>query len=290
MEQAAEDVRASRALALASLAVFAVFLDTTALFVAFPSISETYSQATPSQLSWILNAYTITVAALLIPAGKVADRIGHKRGFLTGSSIFTVGSVLCAFAPSAAILVAFRIVQATGAAMLMPSSLALILRAFPPARIPSAIAIWGATGAAAGALGPTLAAAIIEYADWPWVFLINLPIGIVTLILGRRYLTESTAENVSMPAARGVLLIASAAALIALSLVEGRGWGWTSARTLTTFAAGTLLLGVFIIDQRHSRAPVLDLDMFQKRNFRWGNLAAMAFGAAFSAMFLGSIL
>jgi EmrB/QacA subfamily drug resistance transporter len=290
MTRLTEDVHARRTLALASLAVLAVFLDTTALFVAFPSIGETYDTATPAQLSWILNAYTITVAALLIPAGKIADQIGHKRGFLIGTSLFTAGSVLCAFAPSVGLLVLFRIVQATGAAILTPSSLALILRAFPPAKIPAAIAVWGAAGAAAGALGPTLAAAIIEFADWRWVFLINLPIGIVSFVFGRKHLTESTAEDVSMPAARGVLMVAAAAALLALALVEGSGWGWTSTRTVTTFTAGLLLAALFVGDQRRSSAPVLDLDMFQQRNFRWGNLAAVAFGAAFSAMFLGSIL
>jgi EmrB/QacA subfamily drug resistance transporter len=290
MTEDRDDAHAKRTLRIASLAIFAVFLDTTALFVAFPSIVETYESATPAQLSWILNAYTITVAALLIPAGKIADRIGHKRGFLMGTTVFTIGSVLCALAPSAAMLVVFRIVQAAGAAILTPSSLALILRAFPPAKIPAAIAVWGASGAAAGALGPTLAAGIIELADWRWVFLINLPIGVATLVFGRRHLRESRSQHVTMPAARGVVLIAASASILALSLVEGAGWGWTSGRTVITFALGLALLAVFVVDQQRTIAPVLDLEMFRSRNFRWGNIAAVAFGIAFSAMFLGSIL
>lgn len=132
------------------MAVLATFLDTTVLFVAFPDIVRSFPGTGPASLSWVLNAYTITFAALLIPAGKVADKVGHKRAFLAGSVLFTSASLVCALAPSAPLLVTFRVVQALGAAALIPSSLALVLRAYPPARIPFAVAIWGAQGAVAG--------------------------------------------------------------------------------------------------------------------------------------------
>ena len=148
-----------RTLTIASLAVLATFLDTTILYVAFPDITATFSHASASELSWVLNAYTIVFAAMLIPAGKLADRIGHRKVFLTGSIVFTIASMACGLAPSAELLIVFRIVQAVGAAALIPSSLALVMHAFAHDQLPRAVAIWGAAGAVAGALGPTLGAA-----------------------------------------------------------------------------------------------------------------------------------
>ncbi len=279
-----------RTLALTSLAVLAVFLDTTALFVAFPDIVRTFSSVTPAELSWVLNAYTITVAALLVPAGKVSDRLGHKRMFLTGTAIFTAASLASAMAPNAPMLITFRVVQAIGAAILTPSSLALILRAFAPAQLPAAIAIYGASGAVAAALGPTLGGTVVEFLNWRWVFLINLPIGLTSLWLGRKYLTESRTVQSPLPNPISVITIAAAAALLSLAAVQSDAWGWTGPRTIAAFAAGLLLLVLFVIAQRRSSQPVLNLELFSNRNFAWGNAGVFAFGFAFSAMFLGSIL
>ena len=175
-------------LASTSLAVFAVFLDTTILFVAFPAIRADFSEVSPSTLSWVLNAYTIVFAALLIPAGRLADRIGRRRTFLAAAVLFTVASMLCGLAPTAGLLVAARILQAVGAAALVPSSLALVLQTFPRSKIPVAVAIWGAVGAVAGAAGPTLGAFVVESFGWRWAFFINLPVGIVSYFVGRRVL------------------------------------------------------------------------------------------------------
>jgi EmrB/QacA subfamily drug resistance transporter len=277
-------------LAVSSLAVLAVFLDTTVLFVAFPDIVATFDTVAPTQLSWVLNAYTIVFAALLVPVGKLADRIGHKRAFLAGSALFTVASVLCAVAPSAGVLIAFRVVQAVGGAVLIPSSLALVLRAFPPGKIPVAVAVWGATGAVAGALGPTLGAVLVEAASWRWVFLLNVPIGIFTIVAGRRVLIESRNGDARLPAPLGVVLVAVAAGLVSLGVVQSEEWGWTSPATLGSIAVGGVLLGLFVLHQRSTTAPVLDLELFAIRNFSWGNAATMAFGIAFTAMFFSSIL
>lgn len=149
-------------LASTSLAVFAVFLDTTILFVAFPSIGADFPSVSSSSLSWILNAYTIVFAALLIPAGRLADRIGRRRTFLTSAVTFTLASMLCGLAPSVGFLVAARVLQAVSAAALVPSSLALVLQTFPRHKIPVAVAIWGAIGAVAGAAGPTLGALVVN--------------------------------------------------------------------------------------------------------------------------------
>lgn len=279
-----------RTLTIASLATLATFLDTTILYVAFPDISATFAEADAAELSWVLNAYTIVFAALLIPAGKLADRIGHRRVFLAGSAAFTAASVACGLAPTAEVLIGFRVVQAAGAAALIPTSLALVMHAFAHDQLPRAVAIWGVAGAVAGALGPTLGAAIVETLGWRWAFFINLPIGLYTILDGRRQLHESSDPGTRVPSLVGVALVASAAGVISYALVDTNRHGWASTRTLAVLAAGVLLLVAFVAHQRRTDAPSLDLELFRIRNFAWGNVAMLVFGTAFSALFFGSIL
>ena len=279
-----------RTLTIASLAVLATFLDTTILYVAFPDITATFSDTSASELSWVLNAYTIVFAAMLIPAGKLADRVGHRKVFLAGSTVFTMASMACGLAPSAELLIVFRIVQAVGAAALIPSSLALVMHAFAHDQLPRAVAIWGAAGAVAGALGPTLGAAIVEGLGWRWAFFINLPVGIYTVIAGRRNLHESSDPDTQVPSPVGVILIAGAAGLLSYGLVGTEEFGWLSGRTFGVLVAGLVMLAVFIVHQQHTKAPALDLDLFRIANFRWANLAMLVFGTAFAALFFGSIL
>jgi MFS family permease len=162
VDELTAEQRSRRTLTIASLATLATFLDTTILFVAFPDIGRTFSDTSTAELSWVLNAYTIGFAALLIPAGKVADRIGHRRSFLAGSVLFTAASIACGLAPTAEFLIVVRMFQAAGGAILIPSSLALVMHAFPRDQLPRAVAIWGAAGAVAGALGPTLGGAVVQ--------------------------------------------------------------------------------------------------------------------------------
>src|SRR3954471_20140692 len=178
-----------------SLAVFAVFLDTTIGFVSFPAISETFSAAGPSTVSWVLNAYTLVFAALLIPAGRLADRVGRRKMFLIGVVVFTTGSMLCGLSPTVGVLIAAEMLEAVGAAILVPASLALVLQTFPRNKVPVAVAIWGAIGAAAGAAGPTLGALVVSNLSWRWAFFINLPVGIVSFCLGRVVLPEGREEH-----------------------------------------------------------------------------------------------
>lgn len=287
---AAATRRAGLTLAVAALATLATFLDTTILFVAFPDIGASFVGADPSTLSWVLNAYTIVFAALLVPAGKLADRVGHRRAFLTGSALFTLASMACGLAPTVETLVGFRVLQAAGAAILIPSSLALVMRAFPGKDVPRAVAIWGAAGAVAGALGPTVGAAIVEGLGWRWAFFINLPVGLFTIGAGRRVLRESADPTTRVPSMVGVALVIAATATLSYALVDTETAGWTSGRTLALVVLGGALLAAFVAHQRRSSAPALDLELLAIGNVRWGNLAAFAFGIAFSAMFLGSIL
>jgi EmrB/QacA subfamily drug resistance transporter len=279
-----------RTLLVSSLAVFAVFLDTTILFVAFPDITRSFPDVAATNLSWILNGYTIVFGALLIPLGRYADRRGHRAMFLSGSAVFTLGSVLCAIAPSPQLLIAARVVQAIGGAALVPSSLALVLRSTPAPRVPISLAIWGAMGAVAGAVGPTLGAALVEIGGWRWVFIINLPVGIATVLLGRRFLHESRQPDTTIPAPLGVALLMTASALIALGLVRGEDWGWSSTATLASLIGGLGVLLLFVAHQSRTTAPTIELALFRVRNFAWGNAASLAFGIAFTTMFLAGIL
>lgn len=280
----------NRTLVIASLATLATFLDTTILYVAFPDIAATFADTGASALSWVLNAYTIVFAALLIPAGKVADRVGHRRVFLVGSALFTVASIACGLAPTAEVLIVFRVLQAAGGAALIPSSLALVMHAFAPDQLPRAVAIWGVAGAVAGALGPTLGAAIIEAFGWRWAFFINLPVGLYTVVAGRRALRESSDPETRIPSPVGVALVALAAATLSYAVVGTEDLGWLDTRTLGLFAAGCITALIFVAHQRRTDAPVLNLELFRIPNFTWANLAMLVFGTAFSALFLGSIL
>ncbi len=279
-----------RTLTIASLATLATFLDTTVLYVAFPDISATFSDASAAQLSWVLNAYTIVFAALLIPAGKIADKVGHRRVFLIGSALFTAASMACGLAPTVEVLIAFRVLQAAGAAALIPASLALVMHAFAHDQLPRAVAVWGAAGAAAGALGPTLGAALIEGFGWRSAFFLNLPVGVYTIVDGVKNLRESSAPDARVPSFVGSALVATAAALLSYGLIVTADDGWLGTKTVSFIVAGVITLALFIVHQSRTDAPALDLDLFKARNFSWGNLTMLVFGVAFSAMFFSSIL
>jgi EmrB/QacA subfamily drug resistance transporter len=293
-EPAADDAKQHNpwvVLASTSLAVFAVFLDTTILFVAFPSIREQFSSTEPSTLSWILNAYTIVFAALLIPAGRLADRVGRRKTFLWAAVVFTIASMLCGLAPTVGVLIVARILQAVAAAALVPASLALVLQTFPRHKIPVAVAIWGAVGAVAGAAGPTLGALVIENLGWRWAFYINLPVGIVSFLLGRRVLPEWRESNPGrLPDPTGVVVLASGLALAAYGIVKTDQWGWGSAKFVAAELVAAVLIAWFVRRCSKVANPVLDLTLFESQSFRWANAAMLIYATGFSAMFLGNVL
>ena len=225
-------------LLVASFGAFLAFLDATIVNVAFPNIRESFPDATISNLSWILNAYSIVFAAFLVVSGRLADLVGRRRTFTNGVLLFTVASVLCALAPSVQVLVAFRVVQALGAALLVPASLALVVEAFPTAKRSHAVGLWGAAAALAAGLGPPIGGALVEWGDWRWAFMVNLPFGLAALWAGRRLLVESRAPGRRrMPDLLGASVSALMLGALTLGIVKGGDWGWTSPATIACFVA-----------------------------------------------------
>ena len=172
-------VAARTVLLIAALGVFMAFVDNTIVTIAFPDMLESFPDSDLSSLSWVFNIYNVALAALLIPAGRIADIAGRRRLFVAGIVLFTVASVLCAAAPTIGVLIAARGIQGAGAAILIPASLGLILHASPEERRTQAIAVWSATGALAAGIGPSIGGLLVELASWRLVFLINLPVGIL---------------------------------------------------------------------------------------------------------------
>lgn len=280
--------KAWRALRWTSAAVFMVLLDGTILFVAFPSIRRSFPSVLTSNLSWILNAYTVVYAALLTPAGRMADRLGRRRLFVQGVGIFVLGSIACFIAPNPMFIIVGRVVQAVGGALITPSSLALVLNTFPRPKWPIAVSLWAAVGALAAAVGPSLGAAIVQFGGWRWAFLINLPLGIVVWLRSRSALDESLDPSSSeAPDVQGIVLLIVAVALIALGIVKEPEW---HTRAFAWAISGLIFLAWFISRSVQMPVPALDLSLFQARNFRYANVATIVFGAAFSAMFLGGVL
>src|SRR5215467_1125645 len=187
------------AVAIACAGAFVAFLDATIVNIAFPDISRSFAGSGRDALSWVLDGYFVVIAALLVPAGGLADRFGHKRIFLLGVAGFTAASLLCAVAPSLGLLIAFRVVQGIGAALIAPTSLALVLDAFPAEQRATGVGIWGAAAAAAAAVGPTLGGALVELSDWRLVFLVNLPLGAAVLIFGRSRLPRPKILDSRLP-------------------------------------------------------------------------------------------
>lgn len=285
------DIRPWRTLAITSLAVFAVSLDTTVLYVAFPAISRSFADVSTAELSWVLNAYTVLFGALLVPAGRLADRIGRRRTFLVGVALFTLASLVCGIAPNAPALIAARAGQAVGAALLLPSSLALVLAAFARERRAVAVGIWGAVGALSAAIGPSLGSLVVDTIGWRVVFYLNLPVGVAALAFTRRAIRESRDPTAGpLPHPLAIATLATAVGALALAIVQGDAWGWSDSRTVATFSMSAIAFLVVGISSASSNAPVIDLQHFRQRTYALANVATLVFAMAFTAMFFSLIL
>jgi EmrB/QacA subfamily drug resistance transporter len=281
--------RRGRVAAIVSVGVFVASLDLFIVNIAFPDIQRDFDGTRLATLSWVLNAYAIVFAALLVPAGRWADRVGRKRAFLGGLALFTLASAACAAAPTVGVLIAARAVQAVGAALLMPASLGLLLPEFPPEKRGLALGLWAAVGGTAAAAGPVVGGLLVEL-SWRWVFLVNLPVGLAAIVAGARVLAEVRDTQSARPDAAGAVLLAGAVGALIGAIVEGPDWGWGSTRVIALFAAAAVLGLMFVARSGRHAAPIVEPELLRVRAFAAANAAGVFFFVAFAAMLLGSVL
>ena len=272
---------------VASIATFLVSLDTTMLFAAFDPLRHAFADASTADLSWVLNAYTVVYATMLIPAGGLADTHGRKRIFLIGVALFLAASAACGLAGSVGWLIAARVAQAVGAALLTPASLSIVLAAFPQDKRAVVVSLWGAVGGLAAAVGPSAGSLVIDHFGWPWAFYINLPLGGLALWRGASLLNESerSSERRRVDGV-GMALLMLAVGAVTLAIVESDVPTWSRMELAIMGTTGLIAAGAFVAWARRAKAPLVDLALFHNRTYRYVNLATLAFGTAFSMMFL----
>src|SRR6202453_1080162 len=269
--------------------VFLSSLDLCILNIAFPSISKSFHGESLSSMSWVLSAYTIVFAALLVPAGRWADRAGRKRAFLIGLGVFTGASALCAVAPSLGLLIAARILQASGGALMLPTSLGLLLPAFGPARKGAAIGRWSAVGGAAAAFGPPIGGLLVQ-ASWRWVFLVNVPFSALALVFGVRVLREVRDPAAHRSDLLGAALLSVSVASLAAAIVEGSNWGWTSASILGAFGLAVVASALLVVRSGRPPNPIIEPAVIRHRAVALADVSSLVFFAGFGAMVLGGVL
>ncbi|HUZ42553.1 MAG TPA: DHA2 family efflux MFS transporter permease subunit [Acidimicrobiales bacterium] len=281
--------RVALIVAVLALAAFMSSLDIFIVNLAFPYISRDFHGSSLESLSWVLNGYSILFAAVLVPAGRWADRIGRRRMFVAGLVVFTFGSILSGIAPDVALLIVARLVQAIGAGMMVPASLSLLLAAVPGHARAQAIGTWSAIGALGAALGPVIGGFLVEV-SWRWVFWINIPVGIVAVVLALKVLPESRDETAnSRPDLLGAGLVALVTASLALALVKAPSWGWTSKDFFGLIVLALVSsIGVVLRSSRHA-TPVVDLTLLESRSFNGAILASISYYAGFGVFLLSMV-
>jgi len=271
-------------LGLTSTAYFMVVIDSVVVITALPRMQHDLKVGL-SSLQWTLNAYGIAFAAGIITAAALGDRFGRRRVFNLGLALFTIASAACALAPNAAELIAARTVQGLGGAIILPLSLTILTTAFPPERRAMIVGVYGGLAGLAVAAGPLIGGSITEGIDWHWIFWINVPIGVVALGLCFRLLPESYGSAGRLDLA-GVGLLTGCVVALVWALVRANQSGWASAEIVSTLAAGTLLLFLFIAWERRRTDPMVPLRLFRNQTFAVGNVTTFLMSGA---IFAGAI-
>lgn len=251
-------------------------LDNLIVNIALPTISDDFSPTT-AQLQWIMSAYVLVFASLQITAGGLGDRFGRKKFFIVGLTIFTATSALAAFVPSTGWLIAARAAQGIGAAFVMPLTLSIISTAFPPEERGKAIGIWSGISMSGIAIGPIIGGWIVDSLSWQWIFLVNVPIGVVTIIAAQALLQES--RDTSGHAATdipGTVTVTAAIAALTWGLIEAGERGWSDPLIAGSLVAAAVLAGLFVIIERRAENPMVPMRFFASRNFTGANLVAVA--------------
>ncbi|UPK76095.1 MFS transporter [Nocardioidaceae bacterium SCSIO 66511] len=266
-------------LAIVCTAIFMLLLDVTVVAVALGDMQQSLD-ASLSDLQWVVDAYALSLACLLLTSATIGDRIGRRRVFLAGMVVFTVGSLACALAGNALVLDLTRALQGIGGAMLFGTAIPIIGDTFrePKARA-TAIGIFGATLGAATAIGPLVGGLLVDTAGWRWIFLVNVPVGVLALAAGARILPESRADNPRRADWPGTLLLTTTLLTLLLGLIRGQAEGWTSAPIIALFAGSVISCIAFLACEVRTAEPMLDLSLFRSRSYAGVSLAAFAVSA-----------
>ena len=270
-------------LGLASLASFIVILDVMVVATALTTLRQRLG-ASLADLEWTVNAYTLSFAVLLMTAAALGDRLGRRRVFAAGLAVFALSSAACALAPDAAALIAARAVQGAGAATIMPTALALLNGAFPPARRGWAIGIYGGVTALAAVAGPVLGGAITQGLGWQWIFWLNVPIALVAIPLVLTRIAETARPRGGAVDLPGLLLVTVAALGLVWGLVRGNTAGWGSTEVLGTLAGGAVAAVGFAAWERRAAHPMIPARLFRSPAFSSGNVAIFAVNASLSGV------
>ena len=272
-------------LAAVTFGLFMIMLDNTVVNVSLPAMQRSLGLQI-SELEWVVAGYALTFGALMLTGGKLVDLFGRRRAFITGLLVFTLASLGCGFASSAGTLIAWRIVQGLGAALINPATLSIIAVAFPPRERGRAIGIWVGVSAVALVLGPPLGGLITEKVYWSWIFFINVPIGIAAVVAALAFIDES--RDTSLQQRADIFgLLTSGLGLFALTygLIEANAHGWGSALTVGSFTLAAVMLVSFIGLERYQRVPMLDLSLFRDRTFAGSNTVTLLNALAMFGVF-----
>ncbi len=271
-------------LAAVSFGLFMIMLDNTVVNVALPSIQRDLGVGL-SELEWIVTGYALSFAALMLIGGKLADAYGRRLLFVVGIAVFTAASLACGLSTSGDMLIAARVAQGVGAALMNPATLSIIAATFPPKQRGAAIGIWAGVSALALAIGPLVGGLLTDKASWHWIFFINVPVGILGIVASFVLIDESrdpTHERLDLPG-----LATSAVGLFALTygLIEANTYGWGSARIVGAFVVAAVALVSFVVLERRQRAPMLDLTLFRNRTYVGANLVVLLVALAMFGVF-----
>jgi len=275
-------------LGAACFGLFMAILDNLVVNIAMPTISRDLDAST-TQLQWVVSAYTLVFASLQITAGGLGDRLGRKQWFMIGLIVFTLTSILAAFSQNIEMLIAMRALQGVGAALIMPLSLSLISDAFPPEERGKAVGIWGAISVSGIALGPVVGGVLVEYASWHWVFLINVPIGVIALFITQAVVRESRDESGTVATdIPGTVLITAAIASLTWALIQAGDRGWGDSLILLGFAASIAIGAAFVVVESRTERPMVPLRFFKSGSFTGANIDAfmISFAMAGVAFFM----
>ena len=281
----AEENRKWWTLGAVAFGLFMIMLDNTVVFVALASIQEDLKIST-SELEWVVNGYALTFAVLMLTGGKLADHYGRRRLFVIGIAVFTIASLWCGLADTGGELIAARLVQGLGAALMSPATLGIIAATFPPAQRGMAIGIWAGVSAMALAIGPLVGGLLTEHVGWEWVFFVNVPVGVLGVAASYLLIPESRDESaeqrLDIP---GQLLGGLGLFALTFGLIEANHYGWGDPVIIGSFAAAAVLLGSFVRYESRTRAPMLDLSLFRSATYAGANLVMLLVALAMFGVF-----